>query len=263
MRPMATELAAVVLAGGKADRLTTQSNAATKASVRFGGRPLIAYVLAALLASSRVERIVCVGTTKLPDMNPAGAVERLTHIGGGDRLVDSLALGLGAVACFEPSRVLVVSADLPWLTGASIDGFVAEAPPAALAYPVVARAAMEREFPAQQRTYAHLREGAFTGGNMILIDPDVVPKLLPLVDRAYRARKNPLALASLVGWDVALRLVFRRLAIPVAERRVSRLLGASARAVVTDDASIAADIDRLEHLSYTPPSEGVMAGDPR
>lgn len=260
---MATELAAVVLASGSTDRVATYAHAETKAAVRFGGRQLVAYVLAALLESDRVDRIVCVGRTGVLDDPVADATGRVTRIGGGERLVDSLALGLGAAACFEPDRILVVSADLPWLAAADVDAFVSGAPAVDLVYPVVAREAMERRFPAQRRTYARLREGEFTGGNMILIRPDIVPNLLPLIEDAYRARKNPFALASLIGWDLGIRLLLRNLPVAVAERRVSRLLNGTARALITDNAAIAADIDRPEHLSWPPPSEGAAAGDIR
>lgn len=260
---MATELAAVVLAGGPSDGLANRTGVDTKAHVRFGDRPLVAWVLGALAESTSVDAVVLVVPDSSAAPLPVDSLQGAVRVPSGDRMVDSLALGLGAASTFEPKRIMLVSADLPWLTGAGVDAFIAEAPAADLVYPVVTRQVMEESFPGQKRTYAHLHEGAFTGGNLMLLRPGIVPNLLPLADRVYRARKNPLALASLIGWDLILPLLARTLSIEAAEQRISALLGGSARAHVSRDSALAADIDRPEHLSYAPPHEGTVVGEHR
>lgn len=260
---MATELAAVVLAGGTSDGLANRTGVDTKANVRFGDRPLVAWVLAALAESDTVDAVVLVAPDSDARPLPPDALQGAVRVPAGDRMVDSLALGLGAASTFEPKRIVLVSADLPWLTPAGVDAFLARAPEADLVYPVVSRDVMEASFSGQKRTYAHLREGAFTGGNLMLLRPGIVPNLLPLADRVYRARKNPLALASLIGWDLIIPLIARTLSIEAAEQRISALLGGSVRAHVSTDAALAADIDRPEHLSYAPPPAGTAVGEHR
>jgi CTP:molybdopterin cytidylyltransferase MocA len=259
---MATRIVAVVLAGGAAGRLARHEPEEPKALVPFGDVPLVAWVLRALQASRVVERLVVVGPDDVGRLaRTIVPAERLGCVMGGERLADSLALGLGAASALDPERLLVVTADLPWLTGAQIDAFVRTAPDADLVYTAVERAAMERAFPRQERTYARVAGRDLTGGNVLLLRPAVVPALLPLVDRAYRARKSPFALAALLGWDLALRLLLRRLTIAAAERRVSRLLNATARVVLDVDPAIAADVDRPEHLAFRPPEEGPAVGE--
>ena len=249
-----------MLASGGADALAREAGVAAKALAPFGGRALVAWVLEALRASRVVERIVVVlpeGVEGL-DLPPASGV---VPIVGGRRLVDSLALGLGAAGGLAAERLMVVTADLPWLTGAIVDDFITRAADADLVYAAVPADAMRRRFPAQRRTYARLRDGTFTGGNAVLLSPAVVPALLPLVERAYRSRKNPLALASLIGWDVTVQLLAHRLSIRTAERRIGSLLGAEARAMRDADPALAADIDRPEHLALRPPHRRNAAGD--
>lgn len=259
---MATRVVAVVLAGGAAGRLAAYGPVESKALVPFGDAPLVAWVLRALTSSRVVERIVVVGPEGVGRVARAIVPsERLACVMAGDRLVDSLALGFGAASALAPGRVLVATADLPWLTGGQIDAFVRGAPDADLVYTAVERSAMERAFPRQERTYARVSGRELTGGNVLLVRPSVVPALLPIVDRAYRARKNPLALAALLGWDLAFRLLVRRLSVAAAERRVSRLLNAPARVVLDADPAIAADVDRPEHLAFRPPEEGPAVGE--
>lgn len=256
MRDANTLVAVVLAGGGHRDRLARAVGVESKAHVPLGGVPLGEYVLAALRAAACVGRTVYVG-------DPAGSFSGLydVRVPAGERLVDSLALGAGAALAQpgDPRWLLVVTADVPWLTGAAIERFVAGAKalvgrdgaPARLVYPVVTEADARAQFPQQDRTYAALADGRFTGGNLALLRADAVPALLPLMERAYRNRKNPLALARLVGLGTLLRLLLGRASVPQLERRVSDLLGAPARALISHDACLAADVDRLEHLPGT------------
>ncbi len=248
-----TIVAVVLAGGGSGDRLARAAGAPSKALVPFGGRPLGEYVLAALRGSGSVGRTVLVGE---PQGHFVGLYD--ASVPPGARLVDSLALGLGA-ALAQPGAgddVLVVTADIPWLTPAAVDRFVAAARelvgpdggPAQLVYPVVEEADASGQFPDQHRTYAGLRDGRFTGGNLVLVRRGVVPTLLPLIDRVFASRKNPFALARLVGIGTLLRFVTGRARIAQLEARVSGMLGAAARALPTSDACVAADVDDPSHL---------------
>lgn len=252
---MSEGVVAVVLAGGDpGDRLASEAGVAAKALLPLGDRPLGAYVLQALRDSGVVGEIVYVGPT---DVRLAGLYD--VELPGGARLVDSLALGLGAaLATPGPEDVLLLGADIPWVTGEAVARFVTAAQaattdrgPAALVYPVVTEADARAQFPHQRRTYARLRDGRYTGGNLVLLRRSLVPALLPQIDRVFRARKNPCALAGIVGLDVLAALALGYADIPRLERRVGELLGAPVRALVTHDAALAADVDSPAHLPGT------------
>ncbi len=245
---------AVVLAGGDpGDRLAVDAGVAAKALVPLGSEPLGSYVLRALKASPAVSRIVYVGPTN-SRLNGLYDVQ----VASGLRMVDSLALGLGAALSLNASgSVLLLGADIPWVTGAMVTRFVGAAAAATadgaaqLVYPVVPESAASEQFPEQKRTYAKLKEGKFTGGNLVLMHTALVPKLLPQIDRVFRARKNPFALAGIIGLDVLVRLVLGRADIRSLERRVGTILGAPVRALVTTDAALAADVDSPGQLPGT------------
>jgi GTP:adenosylcobinamide-phosphate guanylyltransferase len=259
-----TPLVAVVLAGGdRDDRLAATVGASSKALVPLRDVPMGAYVASALRRSGVVDRIIWVGETD-------GLIRRLVDVElpGGRRMVDSLSLGLGAAlgwaadvaqrpdavaedaAAPEP-RFLVVTADLPWWDAEGVQAFVTYAPAVDLVYPVVREADALARFPDQPRTYARLRDGRLTGGNAVLLSPRAVTRLLPVVDAAFHARKRPWALAELVGFGTLIALLTGTARISAIEARVEKLLGITARAFVTSDAAIAADVDDPAHLPAT------------
>lgn len=248
--PESGPVTALVLAGGDAsDALAAAVGAPAKALVPLKGRPLGAYVLDALRDAASVRRIVWVGAA---DAEMRARVDLV--VPGGPRLADSLAIGLGAVAAdaAEGERLLLVSADIPWLEADNVDRFVTEAGTQHdLVYPVVSRTSCEAEFPSLSRTWVRLAGGDVTGGNVLLARPDTLRALLPWVDLATRDRKTPVRLAWRLGPGVLLALLTGRATLPMLERRVGRLIGADVRAIASDDATLGSDIDRIEQLPAT------------
>ena len=244
-----TGVTAVVLGGGGGDALSQAAGVAAKALVPFNGQPLVSYVLRALRGCPLVSSIIYVGDTA-----PVVAAEQV--LPPGRTFVESFSVGVQAALASAPERsVLVTTADLPWLQADALNDFLAAGAGAAVAYPVVAEGVAKSQFPEQHRTFVRLRDGRFTGGNMMLLSPQVMPVLLPFVGRAYQGRKNPLALARLFGGDFIVRLALGQLSLRAVERRAERILGLPVRAVVTEHASIGADVDKLEHLLGCPPKQ--------
>ncbi|ADV68877.1 NTP transferase domain-containing protein [Deinococcus maricopensis] len=236
---------AVVLGGGDAgDEFAASQGVAVKPLLALGGRPMAAWVLDALRASGRVRRVAYVGPTT-PELDARIDV-RVTDQGS---LLGNLEAGVAALAGEAGRRVMVVTADIPMLTGAELAEVLDAAPNAGLVYPVVTRAACEAAYPGVKRTYARLRDGVFTGGNVFLLDPSLIGRFLPRLRALLAARKNPARLALMIGPGVLVRLLLGRLRIAALEARVGALLGVEARALVTARASVGTDVDKLEDLA--------------
>lgn len=234
----------MVLGGGGGDALSWAAGVPAKALVPFAGRPLVSYVLEALRGCPSVAHVLYVG-----DAAPVITAQVEEVLPPGETFVQSFSVGVRAALARAPRQsVLVTTADLPWLRAEALGDFLGAASGAALVYPVVEEETATAQFPGQRRTFVRLRDGRFTGGNLMLIAPEMVPALLPFVERAYRSRKNPLALARLFGVDFTVRLALGRLSLGVVEARAAQILGLPVRAVVTPHASIGADVDGPEHL---------------
>jgi GTP:adenosylcobinamide-phosphate guanylyltransferase len=236
-------MTAVVLAGGPPDDVAAlQPGAPNKAFVEIAGVPLVARVLQQLRASARIARIIVVAPPSAQG-HPALrlADERRDD---GARIRISLRNGLAGLPPDDP--ILVSTSDLPVLTVASIDDFIerARATDADVAYGCVEKRAHEAAFPGVPHTWARLRDGTYCGGGFIAIKPRALPQLERFIERLGAARKNPLQLASIFGWDVLARFAFGRLSIDAAERRASQILAAPVRAIVSPYAETAVNVDR-------------------
>src|SRR5207249_831345 len=127
------------------------------------GRPMVGYVLSALEDAASAGEAVVVGPAAL---SPALRGTRLV-LEGPDLLFNIVA-GLSALPGDGPA--LLLTSDIPFLTGIAVDDFIERSlsTGADLCYPIISESASLTQFPGMRRTYARLREGRFTGGNMML-----------------------------------------------------------------------------------------------
>lgn len=241
-------VSAVILGGGGRDELARQAGVRHKAFVPVGGRPMVAYVLDALLGSPLVASCLFVGD-EAGDEDAVLGEAGVRVVPSGGSFAESIRRGVEASVGLEPHRtVLLVTADLPWLDRAAIEDFIGQANGYDIVYPVVKEGVFRRQFGEQPRTFVRLADGRFTGGNPVLVRPAALPVLLPFIDRVHRDRKNPLALVRLLGVRFVWRLLTRRLSIADIVGRLEQELGLSVGVYASPFASLAADIDKPVHL---------------
>ncbi|WP_119672851.1 NTP transferase domain-containing protein [Deinococcus sp. RM] len=251
---------AVVLGGGDpGDPFAAAHGVNVKPLIPVAGAPMALHVLRALRGSDRVGRVAYVGPTT-PDLDALIDIRVTDH----GTLLSNLEAGVEALrdlGLAPGERVLVVTADVPMLRPQEVRDVLDSAPTdAGLVYPVVRREVCEAAYPGVKRTYARLKDGTFTGGNLFLLDPALIGQFLPRLREVLAARKAPLKLAGLIGWDVLLRLLTGRLSVQRLEEKVSGLLGVKARALITPHAAVGTDVDKDAdltladaHLRGTPP----------
>lgn len=239
-----TRWSAVVLGGGDpGDAFAASHHVNVKPLIPIHGHPIAAYVLHALKNSGLVARIAYVGPTT-PELESL-IDHRITDHG---TLLSNLEAGVDALnkeGLHAGERVLIVTADIPMLTAEQVRSVLAASPTdAGLVYPVVRREDCERAYPGVKRTYATVRDGTFTGGNLFILDPALIHQFLPKLREVLAARKAPLKLAGIIGPGILLEFVTKRLTIQKLEQKVSQILGVKARALVTPHAAIGTDIDK-------------------
>ncbi len=222
--------------GGGREAWAGKYGVRSKALVPYRGRPMAEWVLEALAGAG----LSAIYVGENPGLSPP---PRLTLPDQG-----SLLANLEAALAQVEGRVLVATADLPHLTPEAVSFVLERAPEAALVYPIVPKERVEARFPGNRRTYARLREGTFTGGNLLLLDKPLFFRALPLAKEVVALRKRPLALARRIGWDILLKLLLGRLSLGELEARARRLLGVEARALITPYPEVGVDVDREEDL---------------
>lgn len=234
---------AVVLAGGGPDGVSAlEPGSPNKAFVHVGGTPLVARVLGALRATPRIERIVVVAPAAMRGSAALALADEVRD--AGPRMLDSLAAGLAGAPPDE--AVLIAPADLPALSVAAVDEFLDALALRDLdvAYAILERRLHEARYPQVPHTWARLRDGTYCGGGLIALRPRALVRLGTFLDALGAARKSPLRLATLFGWDVLARLVIGNLRVSDAERRATVLLGAPAGAIRCTHPEVAINVDR-------------------
>lgn len=168
---------------------------------------------------------------------------------GGRSMLDSLRAALET----NPSDpFLVTTCDIPDLTADDIQNWLNACPTDAdLCYPIIPMALCERDYPGMKRTTLAVQGGPYTGGNLMRLRPDALRAALPVMERAYAARKSPLKLGAIVGLRtlglvIGTKLLPGRVSVPSLEREVGRFLGISIRGVVCQSSAIGTDLDALD-----------------
>jgi GTP:adenosylcobinamide-phosphate guanylyltransferase len=242
-----TRVPVVILAGGRSSmEMEAATGVSTRAMINVGGKPMLLRVVEALRDSDLCGAITVVGKVPSSDF-----YSRLPD--AGDFVSNTVS---GAVANESEPFVLICTCDLPFLTGEAVTDFLTAAlekaaqSGASVIYPVVPVARCYKRYPGLHRTALKLKEARLTGGNMILARPQFIISHRQRIAGAYGARKSPLRLANMLGWDMILRLFFsqtvmrRLLTLPLLESRISQLIAGPARVYVSAYPEIATDLDK-------------------
>lgn len=245
---LAAPITAIVLAGGPLDAVAALTpGAPNKAFVPIAGITLVARTLAALRLAPSVGRIVVVAPLERQHGIELQAADDVRE--DGPTMVQSLRSGLRDM---PPDELLLVCAsDLPILTAAAVEEFLAlaRAAPADIVYACVERRVHVARYPNVPHTWARLRDGTYCGAGCVALRPRVLPALEGLLGRLGVARKNPLRLASIFGKRVLVRYALGLLTIALAERRASELLGWRVIAATCTHAEIAVNVDRTSDVA--------------
>lgn len=236
----------IVLAGGTPEPghpLWDHTKGRPKALLPIAGRPMIGWVLEALMASNSVDRVIVVGM-EAGDWCPPG-VEALP--GAGD-LTANLYAGIEALRQRGPA--LYCWSDIPLLRAEMVDAFVRDTADAEIDVnaALVSRRALQDRYPDKQDLWLRLREGHFIAADLGMFMPaaavGIRDDLVALADR----RKSALATASYVGVPVLLRYVLGRLAIGDIESLVQQRFGLRCRVRQARDPELGLDVDGAADL---------------
>jgi GTP:adenosylcobinamide-phosphate guanylyltransferase len=241
-----SKVPSIVLAGGKSKPdMIVATGVENRALIQVSGKTMLSHVVDALRSAGSPG--ICV----VGNVGDSPSYRRLDDSGG---FVENLFAGCEEFR--DSPFVLVSTSDIPFLTRESIVDLVERGSElnADIVYPVVPVAKCYERFPGIKRTAAKIRDGEFTGGNVILARPEFLLSHRDRITRAYAARKSPLRLAIMLGLGTVARFALSLtgwrnvIAIEHLESAVSRLLGGQARALISSYPEIATDIDKPEDL---------------
>jgi len=238
---------AIILAGGQNSKsLSRFAGEQYEAFIEINGQPMVTYVARALSASRNVDRIFAVGPCGI--LGKCDFPAETVIVESGRTIIDTIVSGMGALG--HDRHVLVVTADIPLLSAQAIDNFLEQCSlaNADMYYPIVNKNANERQYPGNKRTYVHLQEGTFTGGNIFFVNPGIVSPCLKWATRIIDNRKNPLKLAHILGWIFVFKFLLGTLSLRELEARVSELLNIKGTVILSDYPELGLDVDKPSDL---------------
>lgn len=231
---------AVILAGG--DGEVIDPSARFKGLVPVAGKPMVEWVVDAMLAAETVAEVAVVAPTA-EDLGPWADKPHKLVVSDGS-FIENVIAGVNAFRANRP--VLIVTGDLPALSPQAIDDYVTRSLEAGaeVSYPLVSEEDMVAQFPGSKRTFVRVNHGNVTGGNMMLMAPSLAERNRVIGQRLFDTRKSPVQMARVIGLPFIVKLVTGRLMVADVERKMEQMLGGKCAAIYTSYASIGADIDK-------------------
>ncbi|MBP8932800.1 MAG: nucleotidyltransferase family protein [Candidatus Atribacteria bacterium] len=238
---------AIILAGGNNDQEFLKKFGVNNRSLLvIHNKFMIEYVIEALKEVSSIKRIVVVGPVKELKSRIGKSVEEV--VPPGNDPFESTLKGLEYLN--SENKVLVISSDIPLIKGDMIEDFFLRCSKqlADFYYPIVRKEVYQKKFGQSKRTFAKLVEGSFGGGNMLLIDPTLVQKKREFISKIIRNRKSPITIARILGLNIIIKYILKKLSVKDVEERVARILGMKGIAIITPYPEIKFDVDLTEHV---------------
>lgn len=244
---------AILLAGGVPDPdspLYPYAKGKPKAAIQIGKKSMVQWVLDALDGSSSIDNIVVVGMEEI--RNDLHSTKILDFRSSSDDYIQNFQLGADALLFHKPSaeRVALVSCDIPMLTPEGVDWVIQTAleTDGDLCYCVIEQSQMEKRFPDSARSYVKLRDMNVCGGDIGVIKLDLYKNRKDFWRKLFEARKTTLHQARLIGFDVLLLLLLRRLTLEDAVHKVTKRLGITGRGLNCPYPEVGMDIDKPHQL---------------
>jgi CTP:molybdopterin cytidylyltransferase MocA len=240
---------AVITAGGipgPDEPLYPLTQGKSKALLPIGGKPMAQWVIDTLDSATTVGRIVLVGLA--PGEGGLTSRKELSFVPNAGSMLGNVEAGVKRILELTPTaaKALLISSDIPCITPAMVDWMVTTclASDHEIYYGLISQADMERRFPGSKRTYFVLKEGRFTGADLIVVSTALLGHYHPAWNALVGARKNILQQAAIVGFDTLLLMLLRQMTIPEAERRAQTKLHIKGRILLSPYAEAGMDVDK-------------------
>ncbi len=244
---------AIVLAGGvpgPESALYPDTKGKAKAMLEIGGKFMIQWVLDALDQADTIDGIVIVGCEDRKSEIHSNKI--ITYKPSSEDIILNFQRGAKAVLEHNPAgrSVAVVSSDIPLISPEVVNWTINSSLSSNedLHYCVVEQSKMEKRFPDSARSYIKLRDMNVCGGDLSVINLDLYKSREDFWRKIFEARKSYLHQARLIGIDILVLLLLRRLTFSETVERVTRRLDITGQGLICPYPEIAMDIDKPHQL---------------
>lgn len=222
----------------------------SKPLIHFKGVTILRRTVEAFKATGLANRIVVVGTEEVNAHRDAELADFSTPEQGTSPKNIVAGLRMLETDGSAPDRVLICTADLPFVTPDSIKNFVAQTSTKDFYAPLIAEDAYMESFPGCPATFVRLRDGSYTAGCLYNADTQTLKRCLEYIEQVFHQRKSKLGMANILGVGFTMKYLLKLVTVADVEKRVSELLHCSATAIPESSPDLAFDIDYIEDYQY-------------
>jgi len=237
---------ALIIAGGKNNKgLKNYSNKEYESLIEVAGKPMVQHVIKAVENSNKINKIVILGPKEIAEITN-NRYEVIKPVG---KLIENIKEGFESFS--DQDHIFLTTADIPLVTPKIITGFIEKCEKETsyeLFYPLISKKKNEEIFPGVERTYVHLKEGTYTGGNFVLVSPKIIKGPMEWYGNMLSLRKKPFKMSKMLGLKFVLKLLFRKLSISETEKRISEIIGHKCKALIIEYPEISFDVDKPSDL---------------
>ncbi|MCQ1529077.1 nucleotidyltransferase family protein [Lutispora saccharofermentans] len=237
---------AIVLAGEKkGEKVNAIEN---KALLKINDKYMIDYVLDSLKKVPQIDKIAVIGDEEQLSKAIADKVDYV--IQGTDSIVENIIMALD---CFTGDKeILLLTCDIPMITHEALEHFIKNAREknADLCYSIVEKSLNDERYPEVKRTYAKLKEGEFTGGNVFYFNPEIKDRCRDFADQMLKFRKSPAKMARILGFIFLIKLALGILTIDAIKKKCDKLLNINAAVVISPYPEIGNDVDKISDVEF-------------
>lgn len=221
-----------------------------KALMKAGGPALILQAMIALQESGRVGKIVLVA----PEEVALAAGERVDIVvKDTGSLAMNVKFGLQELVNdgLSSSRVLILTTDLPYITGKMINDFLDLCPKTVdFCVPVISDEEYLDRFPGSSSTFAKLADGNYTIGCAYYVEPHAFLKAMPKIEQVIANRKSVPNLAKLIGFKFLWDYLFKKVTVADVVAKIQEITGCTGLAVRKAPPELAFDVDDIPDYEY-------------
>ena len=233
-------ITAIVLAGASADNFNQKAK--SRAMIEVAGVTMLDRVVNSLVDVA--DEVIAVGDVS------CGFDIKVLQPGGS--LMENISIALKVA---QGDNILLCTSDIPFVSKKIMREFAQKSMDlnVGFVYPICPKEKCMEIYPTLKRTYVKIKEGEFTGGNVMFMTRAFLSSVLPVMQDLYLSRKSPLKLAKMIGFDIIWRLILckinpKALNIEFLENKISGIFKDKVKALIVEDPSLCEDLDSPEEL---------------
>jgi hypothetical protein len=224
--------------------------------LEVSGEPMIKHIYTALRRSKYIDEIVVVAAPEVAealrlDENPAAS-----FIEDEGDAAKSVEFGIDRVR--EGDLLIFLPSDLVLVTFEGIDRLIERAlqeKDVDLFFPIISREACEEKYPEEERSYAHFKEGTYTGGHIEILRPTIFLENAEEVEAEkgklydlYYMRKDTLGIVRFLGIKLTLKYIFGILSPSEVEQHLFDEYSVVAKTLYWDDPDFSTDLSEPKDI---------------